>query len=151
MGDAASRLYVRFRLAGPEFPPTVVYKIFTGAPITDIGAFAPRDYRRASGRWYERVENNGWRPIASARLEEVLAEPEGGKRRAPAVFYPLRAVRRAHYEQERKQRKRQWMQQLYRMGREGAWELEADELLQWSKALDFDRYYLSWSQLATTQ
>ncbi|PNH00894.1 hypothetical protein TSOC_013259, partial [Tetrabaena socialis] len=42
--DAASGIHVRFRLGGTVFPPLVFYKIFTHRPVTDIGAFGPRDY-----------------------------------------------------------------------------------------------------------
>ncbi len=44
LSDAASGLYVRFRLGGPLFPPMLFYKVFTARPVTDIGAFAPRNY-----------------------------------------------------------------------------------------------------------
>ncbi|WIA42811.1 hypothetical protein OEZ86_008744 [Tetradesmus obliquus] len=42
--DAAAGLVVRFRLGGSSFPPLVFYKIFTHRPVTDIGAFGPRNY-----------------------------------------------------------------------------------------------------------
>ena len=40
--DGASGVYVRFRLAG--FPPRLYYKLYTARPVTDVGAFAPRNY-----------------------------------------------------------------------------------------------------------
>ena len=40
--DRASGLRVRFRLGGNSFPPQIYYKIFTRAPLCDLGAFAPR-------------------------------------------------------------------------------------------------------------
>ena len=45
-GDHASGLYIRFRLGGSVFPPVLYYKTFSSMPVTDIGAFAPRDYAR---------------------------------------------------------------------------------------------------------
>jgi len=48
IADAASGLYIRFRLGGPTFPPLLYYKIFTMRPVADIGAFAPRNYAAQS-------------------------------------------------------------------------------------------------------
>lgn len=86
--DNASRCHIRFRLGGEKFPPLIYYKIFSKGGIVDINAFAPRDYmaiKRAKGKdkidvkydkpqdgnaqgWYERIENNGWRPINDKTL-----------------------------------------------------------------------------------
>jgi hypothetical protein len=74
---------VRFRLGGAKFPPLIYYKIFSHGGVVDINAFAPRDYmalKKEVGKqsinvrfdkhendnqsgWYQRSENNGWRPI----------------------------------------------------------------------------------------
>jgi len=86
--DAASKTHVRFRLGGLKFPPLIYYKIFTHATVIDINAFAPRDYQQMKldkrsdtinikydrpendvhEGWYERIENNGWRPINDKNL-----------------------------------------------------------------------------------
>ena len=42
--DRASGAVVRFRLGGSVFPPIVYYKVYLRNPVTDLGAFAPRDY-----------------------------------------------------------------------------------------------------------
>ena len=42
--DAATKIHIRLRLGGSSFPPCLYYKIFTSAPCSDIGAFAPRNY-----------------------------------------------------------------------------------------------------------
>eukprot|EP00941_MAST-03F_sp_MAST-3F-sp1_P000018 g18.t1 len=42
--DPASKIYVRFRLGGYSFPPTIYYKVYTSSPICDVGAFAPKNY-----------------------------------------------------------------------------------------------------------
>jgi hypothetical protein len=44
IADRASGAVVRFRLGGSQFPPVVYYKIYLRSSVTDIGAFAPRDY-----------------------------------------------------------------------------------------------------------
>ena len=66
-----------------KFPPLIYYKIFAHGPVVDINAFAPRDYMKIKREkkkttvdikfdkdadpkfngWYERFENNGWRPV----------------------------------------------------------------------------------------
>ena len=86
--DPAARCHLRFRLGGEKFPPLIYYKIFSHGGIVDINAFAPRDYmqiKRDKGKdkiderydkandgntqgWYERIENNGWRPINDKTL-----------------------------------------------------------------------------------
>jgi hypothetical protein len=42
--DQASGAFVRFRLGGYVYPPTIYYKIFTKTAVCDLGAFAPRTY-----------------------------------------------------------------------------------------------------------
>ena len=42
--DAATQLFIKFRLAGKTFPPHIVYKIYTQAPICDVNSFGPRNY-----------------------------------------------------------------------------------------------------------
>ena len=45
--DRAAQVHVRFRLGGMVFPPTVYYKIYAHGAVTDVGAYAPRDYTAA--------------------------------------------------------------------------------------------------------
>lgn len=86
--DPASKCHVRFRLGGVKFPPLIYYKIFVHSSVCDINAFAPRDYVQIKNEkrkdtvnmkydkpendnhegWYERIENNGWRPINDKAL-----------------------------------------------------------------------------------
>lgn len=86
--DSASRCHIRFRLGGERFPPLIYYKIFVHGGVVDINAFAPRDYDKIKKEtkketfsvlldkpekdthkgWYERRENNGWRPISDKIL-----------------------------------------------------------------------------------
>lgn len=45
--DPAAGLLLRFRLGGYKFPPQIYYKIYTKAPVCDIGSFAPKNYTRS--------------------------------------------------------------------------------------------------------
>lgn len=89
--DAAAKCHIRFRLGGDKFPPLIYYKIFAHGSIVDINAFAPRDYVKIKKEkkkatvnirldkdpndkhdgWYERFENNGWRPISDLSLIHI--------------------------------------------------------------------------------
>ncbi|OAF69625.1 hypothetical protein A3Q56_02611 [Intoshia linei] len=85
--DYGSKSHIKFRLAGSRFPPKVVYKIYTHAPIQDLCANSPKNYVHASNKdkiacqtnnnqhiniinldekneWYKRVENNDWRCVS---------------------------------------------------------------------------------------
>lgn len=44
--DRAAGIHVRFRLGGYSFPPKIFFKIFTHRGVCDVGAFAPRNYKR---------------------------------------------------------------------------------------------------------
>ena len=75
-------------------------QVYTHAPVTDIGAFAPRDYTShfqpppialhnhgkaellahslAHDGWYRRSENNGWRPVAGEVLGDMDVTARAG-------------------------------------------------------------------------
>mmetsp|Transcript_24207 Transcript_24207/g.40559 ORF Transcript_24207/g.40559 Transcript_24207/m.40559 type:complete len:345 (-) Transcript_24207:57-1091(-) len=191
--DAASGCHVRFRLGGLTFPPIIYYKIFTHRSVTDICAFGPRDYCREvtlapknkhskeipgvqeflndrSG-WYQRVENNGWRPLSQHVLVDIdaITFMSAAKRRP---FHHNPTVRKEDAILRRKQRQRQWMLNMYQQGRGGGMiDIDVDpiaraavlqqmddddldegdrELLQWSTALDFQNYQQDWLTLATS-
>lgn len=128
--DPAMQVHVRFRLGGPRFPPTIYYKIYTHGNVVDLGSFAPRDYHlerlnQENGiavpgdyNWYQRIENNGWRPLA-VRLKntvEGLADEEMEKvtaRKPTTNFHFSKLRRRADMERLRKLRKIEWFQKLY--------------------------------------
>jgi hypothetical protein len=42
--DAAAMQYIRFRLGGLQWPPTVYWRVATRLKVVDVGSFAPRDY-----------------------------------------------------------------------------------------------------------
>mmetsp|Transcript_64488 Transcript_64488/g.127502 ORF Transcript_64488/g.127502 Transcript_64488/m.127502 type:complete len:594 (+) Transcript_64488:86-1867(+) len=131
--DPAMQVHVRFRLGGSKFPPSIYYKIYTHGAVVDVGAFAPRNYaaeRRAKEAlppeysWYEREENNGWRPLISrlaVRAERMHPGGDDGKdevERATSTtkilnFQPTRLRRRQDLERRRKKRTVEWMQKLY--------------------------------------
>ena len=141
--DAATAIHVRFRLGGALFPPAIYYKVYTHAPITDVGAFAPRDYkahyqpppivlhnhaRPGDGRaeliaaamshdgWYRRYENNGWRPVAGDALSDLETTARTSK---PVVWHHDKQVRVAELNRRRKEKKRAWMREMYAMGKSG--------------------------------
>lgn len=141
--DAAAQIHVRFRLGGTLFPPAIYYKIYTHAPVTDIGAFAPRDYTAyeqpppivlhnhahpGDGRaemlaaaakhsgWYRRSENNGWRPVAGDVLGDIETTARSSR---PIVWHHDKTVRREAMLQKRKEKKRRWMRQMYALGKSG--------------------------------
>ncbi|RKO88857.1 hypothetical protein BDK51DRAFT_26479 [Blyttiomyces helicus] len=98
--DASMGLHVRFRLGGASFPPTIFYKIFVHQNMVDMNAFSPRAYTLAdtkavlpktlfnnvgelpgpveNGGWYQRFDNNGWRPVSDKGYDQVDEANEDG-------------------------------------------------------------------------
>jgi len=120
--------------------------------------------------WYRRWENNGWRRISAATLEEMASDPV--TIRTSAVSKP-RLRRRNDVERERKQKRREWMRKLYTLrsetksavveGKETSrsTKLDAggdlyygdgdiDDVLAWTDSLDFDAYMSNWRELGTS-
>lgn len=143
--DAATQIHVRFRLGGSLFPPAIYYKVFTHAPVADIGAFAPRDYTAPSshqpppivlhnhGRlgdarfeaaaaamefdgWYRRSENNGWRAVAGETLGDMDTTARTSR---PIVWHHDKMVRKEAAVRKRKERKRAWLREMYSLGKRG--------------------------------
>ncbi len=145
--DVASGLHVRFRLGGSTFPPVVYYKIYTHNPVVDINAFAPRDYtkyerikeaKRYHSKplseddeltgWYQRVENNGWRPVTNNNITDDEYNVGGVLTKSTLKVHLSRTVTHTpqpifHYSSvqrkqdivaRRKKRKVEWMRKLYR-------------------------------------
>jgi hypothetical protein len=131
--DAASKCHVRFRLGGTKFPPLIFYKIFVHGGVTDINAFAPRDYmqmKKEVGKqsinvhfdkgendnhsgWYMRFENNGWRPINDKVLAQVdTADLQAGSK--PKPFHYSKIMRQQEVAAKKRQKKLKWLRKLYR-------------------------------------
>ncbi|CEP00956.1 IQ calmodulin-binding motif [Plasmodiophora brassicae] len=131
--DAAAGLHVRLRLGGSTFPPTIFYKIFTHINVSDIGAFAPRPYdleatartrrRRLwvvaapdddpspKDKWYERIENNGWRPVQHSVLSREWVPGEGDQ--SATAFHFSKVRRRADVQRRKKMKKLAWLRKMY--------------------------------------
>jgi len=122
---------------------------------------------RSTRGWYERVDHNGWRPIAERVLvdEDPVAATTRLKRIPFYHYSPV--VRREERARKLKQRKREWMLKMYRDGIAGGGgggvgpggcrdgdldDLDplADELLQWTQHLDFEEYVSDWTSAACT-
>ncbi|KAI4894131.1 hypothetical protein NFI96_011314, partial [Prochilodus magdalenae] len=135
MLDAASGVYIRFRLGGTGFPPNIYYKIFTHRPIVDLCASSPKDYTHAGQKipvpgqihngqplvqddhsgWYRRVENNGWRLLSGkvCLLGDPLTQHTNNKR---FEFHHCRIRRQQDVERKKKIRKIEWMKKMYDEG-----------------------------------
>eukprot|EP00742_Colponemidia_sp_Colp-10_P005727 GILJ01006121.1.p1 GENE.GILJ01006121.1~~GILJ01006121.1.p1 ORF type:complete len:563 (+),score=89.50 GILJ01006121.1:144-1832(+) len=71
----------------------------------------------AGAGWYERFENNGWRPVSEKLLEPVDdIEQMSAKKRY--TFHYDRTMRKELKEQERKRKKVEWMKKLYQEGKQ---------------------------------
>ena len=136
--DTASNCHIRFRLGGEKFPPLIYYKIFTHGSLCDIGSFAPRDYqrmKREKGRdvidvrhdkkfdltgntgWYDRFENNGWRPISDKILNPSSKVEVITSQKVKKFHYDVKMRVKAVYQNKRK-RKLKWLKKLYKDAKE---------------------------------
>lgn len=146
--DPASKCHLRFRLGGEKFPPLIYYKIFTHAPLWDIGAFAPRDYMKIKAKkkkqivdirfdkhhddndnkgWYERTENNGWRPI-SDKILSPFDTVEIRTSKARKKFHRDLMKRKELSYQTKRQRKLKWLRKLYKDAKNAELIAENDNL-----------------------
>jgi len=94
---------------------------------------------------------------------ETLGELDTTARTSkPVVWHHDKMVRKAEVLRKRKERKRQWMREMYAQGKGSAdggggggggyeeEEEDIDALLEWSDALDYDAYHADWMSLATS-
>lgn len=153
--DGATQLFIRFRLAGKTFPPQIVYKIFTDANICDINSFGPRNYfgeermlrskyrhqkyfpqlkhekSLSNLKFYEREENNSWRPIIAKEITELkrqlskqlslenflLHKSESRKLRKYEIPFHFSKLKRQKDKRLRLKRKKlKMLQNLYKIG-----------------------------------
>jgi len=77
--DVSTGFYIRFRLGGERFPPQIFYKVYVSQPITDICAFAPRDYAA------ERKGNAAIRKITLGAGLPARPQQDSSKRGAPGL------------------------------------------------------------------
>ena len=116
-------------------------QVFTHAPVTDIGSFAPRDYTshgqpapivlhnharegdlraemhaiaQSHDGWYRRAENNGWRPVAGDALGDYETTARTSR---PIVWHHDKMVRKEEALKRQKQKKRQWLREMYALGK----------------------------------
>jgi hypothetical protein len=143
LADAASGLTVMLRLGGETWPPLIYYKVFSESAVCDVGAFAPREYSKARRRpretaatptvelrvggstfkaraadpedgWYERWENNGWRPVSTKTLAEAEVDPIARRTAARKLpWHWSKLQRRKNAEVLKREKKRQWLMRLY--------------------------------------
>ena len=121
--------------------------------------------------WYQREDGNQWRPISSHLFEDILTPPWVAvdpvtnqpitKKKKLKFFHFNNRKRRELAEIEKKKKKSEWIIKLARLTHqekekemfEGSTkydvnELNEDELLDWSMALDYEDYSSYWGKLA---
>uniref|UniRef100_A0A672PA65 Uncharacterized protein n=1 Tax=Sinocyclocheilus grahami TaxID=75366 RepID=A0A672PA65_SINGR len=165
--DSASGALIRFRLGGPTYPPNIYFKIYTRAPIVDMCASSLKDYTQLkkpapsqihNGRmmindgndhsgWYQRVENNGWR-ILSCKVTYPISVFEDPITQDPNI----KKIEFHHYVNDSIIVSTGiMMDSLEQIGTDSVSEQEVDELLAWTKALNFDEYINEWRDLGTSK
>ncbi|KAJ3380484.1 hypothetical protein HDU92_005949 [Lobulomyces angularis] len=137
--DNATGLHIKFRLGG-----------------VNMNAFSPRDYTQECNKlrnprvkfnkvdidglndesksshdgWYQRTENNGWRPVSEKIYQEELESFEFSKSAAfnqisfekeekKINFHRDKLIRKEDVEKKRKEKKLKWLKKLYEDGKEG--------------------------------
>jgi hypothetical protein len=127
--------------------------------------------------WYNRFENNGWRPIANKHLHIYDAVTQRTARHCRPDFHHVAETRKLQQTKAREKRKEAWMMRMLGTSRtSGASEpdqgvrvnLEAhlgaldsgvgvvpeegeeQDMERWLSTLDFDDYFNHWFSLATS-
>ncbi|KAJ3184154.1 hypothetical protein HDU87_005000 [Geranomyces variabilis] len=135
--DASMAIHVRFRLGGTSFPPSIFYKVFIHKRLVDMNAFSPRDYTAQSSKqilpvdlfdktanpgvpvpfagWYQRVENNGWRPVSDKIYDEESDRVTEASRLI--AYHHIKLKRRVALEKKKRIRKIEWMRKMYQEGK----------------------------------
>lgn len=135
--DKASNVHLRFRLGGYKFPPLIYYKIYIHSGVVDINSFAPRDYeamkkftkkatvnikfeeeeaKKITSGWYERSDNNGWRPITE-NLIVPFDKVELQTSNKPVPFHHDKKKRREFQNLQKRKKKIGWLKKLYDEGK----------------------------------
>lgn len=135
--DKASNIHIRFRLGGYKFPPLIYYKIYIHSGCVDINSFAPRDYqamkkhakkstinikfeeeetKNLKDGWYERTDNNGWRPITE-NIIMPFDKVELQTAIKPVPFHYDKVKRKEMRATDKKKKKIRWLKKLYEEGK----------------------------------
>lgn len=131
--DRASNIHVRFRLGGENFPPLIYYKIYIHSGICDLNSFAPRDYtairkvtkkaivnislesnevKKMDDGWYERYDNNGWRPITD-NIIMPFDKVELQTASKPVTYHYDKQKRKELTAKQKRAKKLRWLRKLY--------------------------------------
>ncbi|XP_032878593.1 protein MFI isoform X1 [Amblyraja radiata] len=130
--------------------------------------------------WYKRIENNDWRSLSDKYLGTTTDYMQFEPTRKTTVFHHCIAQRRQDVMRRQKQRKIEWMKKMYREGilqaqtqdptaavlvqraTEGVFnsleqhgpnavlDWEVDELIEWTNALNFEKYLMDWMEIASS-
>lgn len=151
--DKASNIHVRFRLGGENFPPLIYYKIYVHSGICDLNSFAPRDYtairkvtkkavvnitletdevKKMDEGWYERYDNNGWRPITDNILMP-FDKVELQTASKPVTYHYDKNKRKELTAKQKRAKKLRWLRKLYSDAKR-----QEEELIQENQDIDKD-------------
>ena len=146
--ESCTNLHIRFRLGGNVFPPKIYYKVYVNGPLCDVNSFAPRNYAAISKKypklnfdqyrsmakkkpldgWYQRTENNGWRPLEDKVLSKDFLEKLSGNK--VKYHHHNKPKRQLKGEKFTKLNKLRWLQSMYKKGKDDdkkTYEVEFDE------------------------
>ncbi|XP_078078957.1 protein MFI [Mustelus asterias] len=128
--------------------------------------------------WYKRIENNDWRNLSDKYLGTTTDYMEFEPNKKTTKFHHCKLQRRQEVTKKQKQRKIEWMTKMYHEGMLQARTLdpntavlvqrategvinsveqsgpnavldwEVDELLEWTNALNFEKYLNDWMEIA---
>ncbi|XP_062908940.1 protein MFI [Mobula hypostoma] len=128
--------------------------------------------------WYKRMENNDWRSLSDKYLGTTTDYMQFEPNRKTIAFHHSISQRRQDVMRKKKQRKIEWMKKMYKEGMLQAQTLdpntsilvqrategvinsieqnglnavldwEVDELLEWTNALNFEKYMNDWMKIA---
>ncbi|XP_072433564.1 protein MFI isoform X2 [Chiloscyllium punctatum] len=128
--------------------------------------------------WYKRLENNDWRSLSDKYLGTTVDYMEFEPNRKRTTFHHCTLQRKQDAKRKQKQKKIEWMKKMYQDGILQAQTLnpntavlvqrateglidsveqkgpnsildwEVDELLEWTNALNFEKYLNDWTEIA---
>ncbi|XP_067842219.1 protein MFI isoform X2 [Heptranchias perlo] len=130
--------------------------------------------------WYKRMENNDWRCLSDKYIGTTIDYAQFEPNRKTTTFHHCIFQRRQEVVKKHKERKIEWMKKMYREGMlqvqtmdpdtavlvqratEGVinsveqygpntvLEWEVDELLEWTNALNYEKYLNDWMEIASS-